>query len=257
MAWIDRIALNVADLDRAIQFYRGLGFVPGDAGRHHGGRYAMLKGEGAGLELVEADTPGAPYATRCGANDAGFQHFAIAVSDMPAAYVQLRTLPFAPISRDGPQLLPPSTGSVTAFKFRDPDGHPLELSYNPARAREPGAPLFLGIDHTALAVSDIDASVAWYRATLGAKPTMRLLNEGPEQDRLDALDDVRLDILVLELDTGPHIELLHYAQPKAAAGVLARGAFDIAATQTIVHGRAHIDDLTDPDGHRFILRPGR
>ena len=33
----------------------------------------------------------------------------------------------------GPQLLPPSTGSVTAFKVRDPDGHPLELSYNPAR----------------------------------------------------------------------------------------------------------------------------
>ena len=36
-----------------------------------------------------------------------------------------------PISEGGPQLLPPSNGAVRAFKFRDPDGHPLELIWFP------------------------------------------------------------------------------------------------------------------------------
>ncbi len=37
------------------------------------------------------------------------------------------------ISTDGPQRLPPSSGGVAAFKFRDPDGHPLELLAFPDR----------------------------------------------------------------------------------------------------------------------------
>ena len=72
-----------------------------------------------------------------------------------------------PITREGPQRLPPETGNVTAFKFRDPDGHPLELLHFPAgtgsvawQAPNPASP-FLGIDHTALSVADVPASVAF------------------------------------------------------------------------------------------------
>jgi len=57
-----------------------------------------------------------------------------------------------PISQDGPQTLPPVDGSVRAWKFRDPDGHPLELLWFPPgggravwRGHPPGA-VFLGID---------------------------------------------------------------------------------------------------------------
>ena len=41
------------------------------------------------------------------------------------------------ISTDGPQLLPASSGGVTAYKFRDPEGHPLELiAFPPGRTRK-------------------------------------------------------------------------------------------------------------------------
>ncbi|ODR96565.1 hypothetical protein AUC70_14945 [Methyloceanibacter stevinii] len=50
------------------------------------------------------------------------------------------------VTAGAPVLLPPNTGSVTAFKFRDPEGHPLELISFPdgvGDARwQTGAPAF-------------------------------------------------------------------------------------------------------------------
>ena len=225
---IDHLVLNTANVDAARAFYiDALGFAD----------------EGVCLRLGEqrialAWTPDTdPYPEPRAANDPWFQHFAIVVSDMAAAYERLARFGQVPISRGGPQRLPPSTGSVTAYKFRDPEGHPLELSHIPESApwaavarAHPGA-VFLGIDHTAVAALDLAASVRFYQ-DLGFTPGPRFLNTGPEQDRLDGLDGVVLDIATMMApDGGPHIELLRYRAPAAAPMPTVVPA--IAATRTV------------------------
>ncbi len=80
------------------------------------------------VEIVQfGETGSMPYVTLA-ANDTRFHHFAIVVADMTHAMKQLASHPgWAALSRNGPHLLPQSSGGVTAFKFCDPDGHPLEL----------------------------------------------------------------------------------------------------------------------------------
>ena len=255
-----RLALNVADLERSRNFYvDGLGFTPAETEEAGCARLRLGAQE---ILLVQAPADAAPYPTPRAADDPWFQHFAIAVSDMEAAYAQLRPHVREPISRDGPVLLPPSTGSVTAFKFRDPDGHPLELSFAPqsawAKAAKAGGPLFQGVDHTALAVSDLEASLTFYTA-LGLRPGPRLLNRGPEQDRLDGLDGVELDIAVLFTpEPGPHLELLHYRRPHPEP--LRRfEPDDLVATDTVFHAvqGSRPSAFGDPDGHRLSFSPER
>ena len=251
---IARIGLIVADLDAACAFYiEALGFVRlGGMIDGHRTKTAVLRLGRQEIELTAFDPPGAPYPQPRAANDPWFQHFAIVVSDMDAAYGRLSRYGQQPISEGGPQLLPPSTGSVTAYKFRDPDGHPLELSFIPgsdwlkAPPKAEAGP-FLGIDHSALAVRDLDASVAFYTDVLGLSLAGRFLNQGPEQDRLDGLKDVQLDIVALETaDAGPHIELLHYRSPRAdaePAEPAEPAPSDIQATRLIV-GVHDLDALT-------------
>lgn len=125
-AAITGIDLIVADAARATAFYIALGFTSDDKDLRFGSvRLRLIPAAGA-----------APCPVPAAANDPWFQHFAIAVGDMAAAYPTLLDLGHTPISHGGPQLPPPNTGAVTAYKFRDPDGHPLELSYiRPGRAR--------------------------------------------------------------------------------------------------------------------------
>jgi catechol 2,3-dioxygenase-like lactoylglutathione lyase family enzyme len=228
------IALNVTDLSAARAFYeRALGFAASP------GSETRLRLGAQEIELHASSAPGRPYPEPRAANDPWFQHFAIAVSDMGAAYARLAGFAAQPISHGGPQRLPASTGGVTAYKFRDPDGHPLELSLIPHSAwTRPGAARagpFQGVDHCGLAVRDLAASVAFYTQVLGFTPGERLLNQGPEQDRLDGLDGVRLDIAVLKTaEPGPHIELLHYRQPICAAAPINLRPPDIAATQLVL-----------------------
>jgi hypothetical protein len=86
------------------------------------------------IELAETQPPGRSYPRDVSGWDPRFQHFAIVVSDMTAAYANLRALPnWTAISRDGPQVLPASSGGVAAFKFRDPEGHPLDSPLHLAR----------------------------------------------------------------------------------------------------------------------------
>jgi catechol 2,3-dioxygenase-like lactoylglutathione lyase family enzyme len=225
---IDHLVLNTADLRAARAFYvDALGFA--DAGD------CLRLG---GQRIVLAQAPNAePYPEPMAANDPWFQHFAIVVSDMAAAYARLARFGQIPISRGGPQRLPPSTGNVTAYKFRDPEGHPLELSHIPGSAAwnaaaqaNPDA-VFLGIDHTAVASLDLGADARFYQ-DLGFTAGPRFLNTGPEQDRLDGLDGVVLDIATMMApEGGPHIELLHYRSPDAATMPTRLPA--IAATRTV------------------------
>lgn len=174
------------------------------------------------LELIEFVTPkGMPYPRDSRSNDLWFQHVAIVVADMDAAHARIRAR-VDPISLDGPQTLPPSNApaaGISAFYFRDPDGHALELIHFPpgkgdSRWHEPGGRLFLGIDHTAIGVDATDASLAFYRDLLGLTVGGASFNTGIEQERLTGVDGARVRITNLRAKAGlPGIELLDYLAP--------------------------------------------
>jgi catechol 2,3-dioxygenase-like lactoylglutathione lyase family enzyme len=137
-----RISRVVSDLDRAEAFYRdGLGFRVIARGRSDQGTLAALGAGDIGavevvmrlgaqdIALVQFARRGRRYPRDSRSDDLWFQHLAIVVNDMDLAYAHLSShAGWCPISEGGPQLLPPSNGAMRAFKFRDPDRHPLELN---------------------------------------------------------------------------------------------------------------------------------
>jgi catechol 2,3-dioxygenase-like lactoylglutathione lyase family enzyme len=211
------------------------------------------------IELLEFEPPGEPYPRASLACDLNFQHCAIVVRDMARAFEQLcATSGWSAISSHGPQRLPASSGGVTAFKFRDPEGHPLELLAFP-RAREPdywraaSGELCLGIDHSAISVADSARSIAFYCA-LGFEVASRSLNQGLAQARLDGLVDPCVEVIALTpTQAPPHLELLCYREPKPTAYQV--DPHDIAATRLVLQTqehRAHPELRRDPDGHYLL-----
>ena len=66
-------------------------------------------------------------------------------------------------AESGPVTLPKSAGGVTAVKFRDPEGHPLEFLQFPRGANPDWKGTgVMGIDHSAVSVSDVAASRRFY-----------------------------------------------------------------------------------------------
>jgi catechol 2,3-dioxygenase-like lactoylglutathione lyase family enzyme len=191
-------------------------------------------------------------------NSTAFQHCALVVADMDAAYAHLRgMLGWTPISQRGPERLPAASGGVSAFKFRDPDGHPLELLAFPPDAVPPfwrdRAGLFLGIDHTAITVADTERAIAFYGG-LRFQVMSRGLNRGPAQARLDAVDDPMVEVTGLTPPGGapPHLELLCYRAP----GSIPRTCADDSAqaTRIVLAGNSDARGLLrDPDGHRLLV----
>jgi catechol 2,3-dioxygenase-like lactoylglutathione lyase family enzyme len=222
------------------------------------------------VRLLRFDRPGRPYPTDSPASDLIFQHCAIVVADMHEAWERLRgTGGWSAITHGSPQRLPDSSGGVTAFKFRDPEGHPLELLLFPD-GRTPGRwqvksrdEIFLGIDHSAICVADSAVSCAFYE-NLGFVVSGRTLNSGPGQEKLDGVPGAVVDVTALvTADTLPHLELLHYrAETSGAPGTKSN---DIAATRIVLacrdSGHGHGISLThcalDPDGHHLTLMPAR
>jgi catechol 2,3-dioxygenase-like lactoylglutathione lyase family enzyme len=223
------------------------------------------------IELLQFDHPGAPYPTNASSSDRAFQHFALVVADMHRALLRLEgTRGWTPISRPGPQRLPASSGGVTAYKFRDPDGHPLEFLQFPA-AQVPvrwqghaGSEGILGIDHSAISVADTARSVAFYR-DVGFTPVASTLNEGESQAVLDGIANPRVEVTALTAACpAPHLELLCYRSSARGGSAVQGGtgplaANDTAATRLIIEvntleGRADEQRLIrDPDGHRLHL----
>lgn len=214
------------------------------------------------IELVLASSaPVAPTPS----NATGFQHCAIIVADMNTAMARLRlSQGWSPISRNGPEHLPEASGGATAFKFRDPDGHPLELlQFAPGRVPEiwqarDGA-VFLGIDHSAITVSETGDAIAFYRG-LGFEPSERQLNRGVEQARLDglALEEALVEVTTLRPAGGapPHLELLCYRDPPSLSAPAPDGS--VLATVLRLEGVPARQDeapraLRDPDGHRLDI----
>jgi len=296
VAGVAAIGITVSDLDRSVAFYtKVLGFERDGAivdaiGEPYETLYdvfparlrrARLRLGDERIELTEWVTPaGRPAPEVSRSNDRWFQHVAIVVRDMDAAYERVAKARVRHVSPE-PQRLPdwnPNAGGIRAFYFRDPDGHPLELIWFPPGKGDPRwqqrtRRLFLGIDHTAIAVADTDASLAFYRDRLGMRVAGESENWGTEQARLNAVRGAHLRITGLRAASGPGIELLEYLEPKTgrpAPGdvgpsdlvywetrLVADDEATLAAlgTPVPVPGRAlgfgEAARLTDPDGHHL------
>lgn len=261
---IVRISRVVSDLNRAERFYQdAIGFKtisrgPADPpfGMGPADQVTMQLGL-TSIALVRFAEIGRAYPLESHSDDVWFQHMAIVVSDMDAAYAHLcQTTGWHPISEGGPQLLPPENGSVRAFKFRDPDGHPLELIWFPNSTHDAADPLFRYIDHSALAISATPNSLKFYR-NLGFRISAHSMNRGHAQDRLDGIRgaDVRVTGLRPALGTGPGLELLGYRPAGRTIGSTLPNdvATDWVTIQVASLNGATRQTMRDPDGHLLLL----
>ena len=258
---ITAFRLVTQDADRLVHFYAALGFAVGDRRAIASDEMAMLGLSGGGfrrsmmlgdqcVDLDQFAESGRRYPVDADAADLVFQHLALVTRDPAAAWARALAVGATPIGRGGPVTLPPATGGVTAVKFRDPDGHPLELLSFPADDGR-GAGATRGgverIDHSAIVTAEADAGIAFYSGHgLAAGP--ETLNEGPTQVALDGLDGVRVRVVPLRPGVPtPHLELLGYRRPVPARHA-SGAANDIAATRLVWDG-GHRGLARDPDGH--------
>ncbi len=237
---VEAVGMTVADADRTTDFFqRVLSFKKISEVEVMGSEYEHLQGIFAArlrivrlqlgdeiVELTEYLAPkGKPIPVDAHSNDQSFQHIAIIVSDMDKAYQILRQHKVTHAS-SAPQRLPDwnkNAGGIKAFYFKDPDGHTLEILQFPADKGDPKwrkfaaenpNKLFLGIDHTALVVNDTDASLKFYRDTLGFKVAGESENYGTEQEHLNSVFGAHLRITALRAEAGPGIEFLEYLAPR-------------------------------------------
>ena len=300
---LSRITLICGDPDRLADFYQAaFGFErTGETSINEPAFAALIGIPGAAarviklqigrqvVELTGIRPPGRNYPPGVSGRSPLFQHFAMVVSDMAAAYARLSAHGgWTAISTDGPQLLPASSGGVTAYKFRDPDGHPIELiafarDAMPAGWRKISATECLGIDHSAISIADTQRSVKFYER-LGLRRTGGSLNQGPEQDKLDGMTAAIVEVTALAppRSATPHVELLCYRdQAGRESGPPATN--DVAATRLVLQvrtdemleslcaqnpdavlsGPVRFEDgarralLRDPDGHLLCLEAPR
>jgi catechol 2,3-dioxygenase-like lactoylglutathione lyase family enzyme len=267
---LTRFGMNTPNVRRLAKFYEDafgaqLEFRDGQhshrsaswAGIQGGAESRRLRLGDATIELLEFDTPGRPYPPELSPYDTRFQHLAIVVTDMQRAMERLSNTPgWATISEGGPQTLPANDGGVTAFKFRDPDGHPLEfLQFAGGKApahwhKMIGRNIYLGIDHSALSVVDAPRSVRFYE-TLGLTLTQRTLNRGTEQEHLDGVPAPVVDVISLSPHPPtPHVELLCYRTRSRVTPEPLR-SHDTAATRLVfvIPGSSSRRLIQDPDGH--------
>ena len=251
------------DLALLAVFYRAIGFDAGEAAHIPAADMKLLGLVGAGsriamslgrsrVHLESFDHAGRLYPGDTTACDLLFQHLALVTDDAEAAWSRARDAGATPISREHPVTLPKSAGGVTAIKFRDPEGHPLEFLQFPKGARPDwkGAGI-MGIDHSAISVSDVAVSRRFY-ACHGLSEAGATVNQGPTQDVLDGLEGVQVDVVPMNpANKPPHVEMLCYRHPLGRAlGPLPTN--DLAATRIV--WRSNADALIrDPDGHLHQL----
>ena len=256
---VDHIVIPVSRLDRAVAFYTAaLCFVAGEPESSSG--FVLHLGNEK-IELMQR--AGRPIPADSRSNDRWFQHLAIVVSDIDRAYAIVLRAGVAPIST-GPQELPawnPNAGGIRAFYFRDPDDHPLELIQFPPGKGDPRWQdrdrLFLGIDHSAIAVRDTDASLAFYRDRLGLHVAGTSENWGVEQERLSAVPGAHVRITSLRAWSGPGVELLDYLMPGDGRPMPADTTTNDVWAEEIVMRTVVVphsaERLHDPDGHTIGL----
>jgi catechol 2,3-dioxygenase-like lactoylglutathione lyase family enzyme len=272
---VDAVGMTVSDMDRSVAFFKDvLTFELVSDVEVSGPEYDRLQGVfgtrmrivrmrlgDEQIELTEYLAPrGRPMPVDSRSNDLWFQHVAIIVSDMDAAYARLRQHKVEHASPE-PQRLPdwnPAAGGITAFYFKDPDGHPLEILQFPAGKGDPkwrrsSNRLFLGIDHTAIVVSDTEASLRFYRDVLGLRVAGESTNYGPEQERLNNVFGARLHITGLRAAAGPGIEFLEYLSPRNGRPASGIESNDIGHWETTMTNRDAIAAFTELQQGRVLF----
>lgn len=282
-AAVDGIAIGVADMDRAVEFYSTvLSFAKvsdtamPDAGtaRERGSapaRPLRVVRMRLGSELIElaehAGGQGGPVPE--GLLDDGFQGLAIVVNDIEQAYLWLRRHNVRNLSPIRQSARGPGTRVVS---FRDPDGHPLEIvQFTPGqgqpRWRSESDSVFLGIDHIALAVADAWTSARFYQDTFGMgvvaqsgdRTTLRA-SSGPDIELIEHLPrragqapqaDTRAD----RLARSPTILIARSVPPPARPSAVSRW-LGLPGKTAIPEAAAREGFvLRDPDGHAVQVRP--
>lgn len=295
---VSAVGMTVSDIDRAVAFYtQVLPFekvaeveVAGPDYEHLEGifglrmRVVSLRLGAEKLILTQYLVPkGRAFPADSRSNDRWFQHIAIVVSDMNRAYARLREN-HVEYASSGPQTLPAwnkAAGGIRAFYFRDQDEHYLELIEFPAgkgdpRWHQPDDRLFLGIDHSAIVVSDTKKSLTFYRDLLGFHVAGGSENYGDEQEHLNNVFGAHLKITTMRAEGGPGVELLEYLAPRdgraipadvrpndivfwnvmisgPTAAILQRLASASVATPRHELGFSRAAIVRDPDGHAMEL----
>ena len=304
---VGSVAMTVADMDRSVDFYTHvLTFQKQNETERSGSeidelygvpnariRAVDLKLGDESIELLQfIGATGAPVPADSRSNDLSFQHVAIIVSDMDLAYAVLRQNNVAHIS-PYPQTLPdwnPNAAGINAFYFRDPDGHPLEILQFPVGQGDPkwqmsNGRLFLGIDHTAIAISNTATSLDFYRKLLGLHIAGESENYGFEQEHLNNVFGAHLRITSLRGPSGIGVEFLEYITPRdgrpapenasatdishhetlllvdniaavnsalANAKIHSVSVKQIAGSELLFHA-SQAELIRDPDGHPLLL----
>lgn len=228
-------------------------------------KMALLEIGAQKVSLIEyLEAPGCSYNPASRSNDMWFQHLAIVVRDMEQAVARLKAADVKFISQE-PITIPDSNQAAAGIKavyFRTPEGHPLELIYFPPGKglpvwHEPADRLFLGIDHTALAVSDTERSLHFYGELLGLKKMGESLNTGITQEKLTSVPGAKVRITGLrhEQPGSVGIEFLQYLEPCDGRPIPdTRGNNDLAYGHPVIFCR-HLPALADKlkaEGVRFV-----
>jgi len=301
---VQRVGFTVSDLDRVLSFYsQVLPFEIIDDYEVFSEPCEKLTGVfgarmrvvtlGLGQEQIQltqfiAPPGGRPIPPDSRSNDLWFQHLAIVVSDIDTAYATLRGHNVRHVST-APQTLPdyltPVAG-IRAFYYRDPEGHNLELIWFPegkgALRWQNKNRLFLGIDHSAIGISNTECSLRFYRDILGLTIASECEKYGTEQEHLNMVFGAHLHITGLKApEGGIGIEFLNYLSPPggrpmpvdtrpndlwywqmtmlvpdaqaAYAQFRAAGVAMISANMVTLPGGEKAFLVRDPDGHAAII----
>lgn len=269
-----RVTLTVSDLDRAERFYtETLPFqtqdrydLPTEVARPLFGlsdRNAraevlvlQLGDEAIELQQFHGAAPATPIPADSRSNDLWFQHIAMVVTDMERAYAPLWEARVQHVST-APQTLPdylPNAAGIAAFYFRDPDGHNLELIQFPEgvgqdRWHADDAPLYAGIDHTAIGIARTARSLEFYEK-LGFEIAGESENHGTEQEHLNQVFGARLLITNLADGDPVNLELLDYIAPPGGRPYPAD-----AAPTDLIHWHTHV--RTQHAAELFEQFPGK
>jgi catechol 2,3-dioxygenase-like lactoylglutathione lyase family enzyme len=221
---VKMIGFTVANVEREADFYtKVLQFEKIADFRVVGSEYSQLEGVfnanmrivhlRLGEQIVEltqyiAPATGRPIPVPSYSNDEWFEHMAIVVNDMDAAYKILQQNNVQQISAQ-PITIPQSNAGaagIKAIKFEDPEHHDLELLYFPPGKGEPAwqkptNKLFLGLSHTAMTVDSTEKGIRFYRDLLGLAVGGVTFNTGVTQE------------VLVPASAPPHIEFLDYKTP--------------------------------------------
>jgi catechol 2,3-dioxygenase-like lactoylglutathione lyase family enzyme len=276
---VDAVSMVVRDMDRSLRFYNDvLHFQKRSDVESTGGAWEKLYGVfglrirtvrmqlgDEAIELISYLTTGGrsiPEDAR--SNDLTFQHIAIVVSNMDSAYATLHRFGITHVST-GPQTLPssiPAAAGIRAFYFQDPDRHNLELIYFPKgkgqeKWQQASGKIFLGIDHTAIGVSNTAQSHRFYNNLLGFERKGESWNKGIEQAHLNNVEGASLHITGYCSLNGPGVEFLQYLYPGPGRNYPAdTRANDLWNWQTIVvvSDAEKVYQQVKSAGYRFVSK---